>query len=385
MFTEIVRAPPSAIAPARSNAALIESRLSKFRAAVQPRVRALAAEHKWVADLALSFPAVLFALAVPHRAESAATALRLVVSGAPLATVAQSAGVPLWLRSFPAEAFETAIAPLPDTPDFRRRIANHLPKNWRVAPDWLKHVAKAAETADDDIALWFARETPTKERRSKSYKRRRVQQHRRLVALWAWYSTHVDPADSYIALPWRSEMQWNAAKDAALQWLDALFLPLFVGGSGVADTWLEDGEVDGYTFTALRTGLELQAESAAMNHCVARYGQDLADNYVRVWSVRRDGERVATLSLRSEFGSLPQIRELAGPANAVVPIDMHIAARRWLYSQDTPNVDLKRFETKSGAMDSVFWRQLWRRYWLAKKRIPQWLPLQPSIGALYAL
>lgn len=385
MLTQFARAPVSATAPARSNAALLEHRLSKFHAEVQPRVRPLAAEHLWIADLALSFPALLFALARPRHAATADAALRLVKSGAPLATVAQSAGVPLWMRAFPPEAFDTLIPALPDSPSFRRRIVNHLPSNWREAPKWMEIVGEAFDTADEDIALWFAREAPLKEKRAKSYKRRNVNQHRRLVALWAWCSMHVDPAQSFIATPWRSEMQWKAARDAASQWLSALYLPLYLGDRPIADTWLNDGEVDGYEFIALRTRNDVLQEAQAMSHCVAGYGQDLADNYTRLWSVRRNGERVATLALDAGASSLPQIRELSGPSNAQVSLAMLIAARRWLHSQDALDVDVKRFHAILAEPDGDAWRRLWRHYWLAKRRIPAWLPLKPATHVLYQL
>ncbi|MEZ5957795.1 MAG: PcfJ domain-containing protein [Hyphomonadaceae bacterium] len=385
MLTQFARAPESAPAPARPRAALIETRLSKFRAAVQPRVRALAAEHIWIADLALSFPAVLFALAFPRRDISADNALRFVTTGAPLAIVAQHAGVPAWMRAFEPEAFDTPIPALTDTPDFRRRVANHLPTHWRDAPKWMKNVSEALETADDEVALWFAREAPVVVKRRRTYRRRPEHQHQRLVALWAWYSTHNAETQGLVSNRWSAQMQWNAAEAAAFGWVDELSLPLYLGDGILADTWLEDGEVGGYRFVALRTTAEIQAEGRAMKHCVAGYGHDLADNHTRVWSVRRGGERVATLSVNAGPGSLPQIRELAGPLNAPVSTEMHLAARRWLHSQDSTETDPARFTTTVTKLNPVVWRRLWRPYWMAKKRIPSWLPLTPGVSALYDL
>jgi hypothetical protein len=94
---------------------------------------------------------------------------------------------------------------------------------------------------------------------------------------------------------------------------------------------------------------------------------------------------VATLALDSGLGPLPQFRELSGPSNAAVPLDMWIAARRWLYSQDKPDVDVKRFEAIWAKPDRDVWRRLWRPYWLAKQRIPSWLPLNPKASTLYDL
>lgn len=385
MLTEIIRAPASATAPARPRAALIETRLSKFRDAVQPRVRAIAAEHSWLADLAMSFPALLFTLAYPRESKSAEAARQLITSGAPLATAAQHAGVPMWLRGFPPQAFERALLKLPDSPEFRRRIANHPPSNWRVAPQWLENVARATETADEDIAIWFAREAPVKPIPVRKY-HRPIPHRRRLVALWAWYSQHVDHSQAFMRTPWTSEMQWSAAKTAAFNWIDKLNLPLYIAEGGLTDTWLNDGEVDGFAFVALRTRDDVVAEAKAMKHCVASYGRDLADNRTRVWSVRRDGERVATLSLQTTGGSpYPVIRELSAAHNAPVNAEVWLAARRWLAIQDSAEVDVARFKRKSARMNAEVWRNLWRPYWIAKQRIPSWLPVAPSVSALYAL
>src|SRR5262245_35436844 len=88
-----------------ARADLIDRRLGRFRPEIQPRVRRLAASHPWVADLAASFPALLFALAAPRARVDAAAALALVTRGAPLAAVAAVLGAPMWMRRFPPEAF----------------------------------------------------------------------------------------------------------------------------------------------------------------------------------------------------------------------------------------------------------------------------------------
>ncbi|MEZ6022500.1 MAG: hypothetical protein R3C16_03575 [Hyphomonadaceae bacterium] len=149
---------------------------------------ALARRHDWVADLAASFPALLFALAFPRAGVDARAALVLATTGAPLARIAAAAEVPLWLRAFPPHAFAAPIPALPDTPDFRRRIANHFPKDWRAAPRWLDNVALGLEAGDAEIALWFAREAPLRASKKKRYRLRGGSSARRCalgLVLWA--------------------------------------------------------------------------------------------------------------------------------------------------------------------------------------------------------
>jgi hypothetical protein len=55
-------------------------------------------------------------------------------------------------------------------------------------------------------------------------------------------------------------------------------------------------ECGGLSFIALQTGTALQAEGAAMHHCVASYWKDVVDGS-RIYSILENGSRVATLEL----------------------------------------------------------------------------------------
>lgn len=172
-------------------------------------------------------------------------------------------------------------------------------------------------------------------------------------------------------------MSWTAALRAANAWRNEMDLHLYLGDGRVRDAWVAPGTVDGFTFTALRTAGDLKEEAAAMRHCVNVYGRDLADNFCRLWSIRRDGVRVATLALTAP-GPLPQISELRGVMNQDAPLAVWLAARRWLHAQDAPDYDAHRLDRCHGAVDPRAWRRLWKPYWRAKGRIPEWLPLTPT-------
>ncbi|WP_246504391.1 hypothetical protein [Bradyrhizobium agreste] len=93
---------------------LLERRLRRYHPRFQDAVRALAARHPRLADLAASFPALLFALAVPRARLDPARAIACVVDGASLAQAATPADLPLWLRKLPPEAFVRPVPRLPD-------------------------------------------------------------------------------------------------------------------------------------------------------------------------------------------------------------------------------------------------------------------------------
>jgi hypothetical protein len=81
-------------------------------------------------------------------------------------------------------------------------------------------------------------------------------------------------------------------------------------------------EHDGLSFVALQTGKTLHAEGAAMHHCVATYWRNVVSSESRIYSIRDNGNRAATL----ELGNRPinyrwgtgryQVRQLVGACNS---------------------------------------------------------------------
>src|SRR5690242_8516372 len=137
---------------------LIERRLRGYSRAAQPRVRALAARHPRLADLALSFPPLLFALALPRPGDDPEPAIGCVIDGRPLGEVAAAAGVPRWLRRLPVDGLTRPLPPLPAGELFGCRILNHVPRSPKRMPAWLETVSEAAQWGGEPFAIWTARE-----------------------------------------------------------------------------------------------------------------------------------------------------------------------------------------------------------------------------------
>jgi hypothetical protein len=356
----------------------IETLLRKYDRTYQARVRAVANRHERLAQLAESFPALLFALAVPRPGVDVARAISRVIAGASLAELAAIAGIPLWLRQLPPEAF---VRPIPDLPDGKilgRRIANHLPAGGRRASMWLQAVADAAEWSHELAAVWIARELT---RGNANMPLDGLQ----LIALFAWFSKQPGTrGHDLVEKPWSPSLGFASAKAYADRWRNRIDLELNLGSMPIADMWLEPGRVDGYDFVPLRTVADVEGEAAAMRNCVRTYGGSLACNRLRLWSVRRDAERVATLAVGLHCGDpLPAIVQLLAANNKEAPREIWWAARRWLHAHDLLRVDIKRL--RSASLHEPTWIALWRPYWLAKRRIPNWLPLRPSRAALVNL
>jgi hypothetical protein len=367
--------------PARLQPDQIEGRLRRYDKLFQARVRALAGCHVRLAQLAVSFPALLFAMAAPPRpGVDTARAIARTISGAPLAELAAVARIPLWLRKLPPEAFVRPIPDLPDGKTLRRRIANHLPAVATAASTWLQAVADAAEWAHENVAVWIARELT---RPGASVPLDEL----RLIALFAWFSGQAGTrGHRLIDRPWSLSMRFRAAEQHARQWYQCVALELDLGPAPIVDMWLDPDSVDGYDFVPLRTVSDIAEEAVAMRNCLRGYGSNVAHNRSRIWSVRRQGQRVATLEVGLIGGDpLLTIAQLFAADNEEVPPEVAWAARRWLHGHDLLHLQMKRFDWHAAPLHQAHWIAMWRPYWLAKRRIPAWLPLRPSRATLNSL
>jgi len=357
---------------------LIERRLRRYAPSVQTRVRALAQRDPRLADLAVSFPPLLFALALPRPGHDPARAIACVIAGRPLGEVAAAADIPLWLRRLPVDSLMRPLPALPDGDLFGRRIVNHLPRSPKLAAAWLAAVADAADWVNEPFAVWMGREIVRDAQipGSKSLP---------LVHLWAWFSQHPDSDGCrLIATPWRYEMGFNAALDAARAWLNRLSIELAFGERPISDLWLRPGVFEGHDFVPLDTIESIDQEATAMDNCIRTYVYDVADGDCRLWSIRRDGERIANLEIR-RGRPLLHINQLKAARNKPASVEIWLLATRWLHQHDPMSVLAAKRARRDSPPDIALWRKLWRPYWLAKRRLPAWLPLAPSWRAIAAL
>jgi hypothetical protein len=96
--------------------------------------------------------------------------------------------------------------------------------------------------------------------------------------------------------------------------------------------WYPAAKVGDYDILPIEDSASLYREGAAMHHCVGAYAGNVRSGSLQVYSVRRDNERVATLSLgrRDTSAALSEIR---GLCNAIAPKEIALAVRRWLRAQ----------------------------------------------------
>lgn len=96
----------------------------------------------------------------------------------------------------------------------------------------------------------------------------------------------------------------------------------------------------GFDFHALRSLRALVVEGKAMHHCVASYYRDIQTGRARIYSVRKDGRRLATV----EFASLPgRVRavQVKGVCNARPSKDVFTAADKFARCMTEPDKALR--------------------------------------------
>jgi hypothetical protein len=180
-------------------------------------------------------------------------------------------------------------------------------------------------------------------------------------------------------------MHFTTAVDAANRWHTQINLRVNLGDAPIADTWLGRGFAGGYEFVPIQSAAELTEEADAMANCLATYGYRLAHGRSRFFCVKKDGKRVASLEVavaRRSGDPLLNIQELRGLRNKPVSAELAWAARHWLHHHELPEIDVNWLKHDKAPLDRSTWMALWRPYWLAKQRIPGWLPLWPTRIAL---
>ncbi len=346
----------------------VEVLLSRYHPSVRPALRRLVSSPR-AADVARVFPALAYELAIRRStATQRHKALVLIEAGTEIKDVARTLGVPMWLRRLPPEAFDGDAIAYPRAELFSRRITNHLPLDVSESAMWLRSVTFAARACNDFFAIWLAQQnvfhtTADPERLFSA------------LAAYAWYSTAENTrAHSLIVVPWRPEMAFDTAVCAAKCWLNRIRLVLQLREGVLTDPWLQRGEAMGLTFQPLLDGDDLLAEAHAMQNCADQYADRLARDKCRLFSVRRRGQRVATLEIGPhlrEAGVLT-VTQLKARHNMPAALEIWQASHLWLSQQPqlrrTPPIAIP-----DRPFDGAIWQSIMAPYRLAQRGAP-WLP-----------
>jgi hypothetical protein len=331
------------------------SRFLGFHPIWRRRVARLATQAGPIADLADSFPALLFALASGYGTRLQRKRARAHVEiGHSLKVAAKALDLPFWLRRIPASAFTRPLPEIPGDMEFAVAVSSRLPSRSEDAAIWFDRILFALTLIGRDFAVWLAvsgRLAP----------HRAMDEDFQWLVAWAWHATRPETGGAkLLRRPWSATLTWKKANEEIAIWRKRIDLAATLG-DGIRDPWFADGHALGLHVTALRTVQQFIDESVTMENCLDQYARHLTLGRVRVFSVRKAGRSVANLelALRPDDATMPGIVQLRGPRNRRVSTHVWQAVHAWLGSQ--PFRAIPGAPTDPACAESTL-RALWKPY-----------------------
>ncbi|MCB1503996.1 MAG: hypothetical protein KDJ47_03380 [Hyphomicrobiaceae bacterium] len=356
----------------------VKRQVARFPVAARAPIRKLIRSKPQAAELVEAFPALLYALAMGHAGTaSGQNALHQLDRGLRLRNIAQTLGVPMWMRRLPPETFESGLSKLPASDTFSRRIPARLPQHPAQAANWLQAVRFANSAAGDEFALWIARQ------RAACHKPN-VSSRLAILAAFVWHSRHrTDRTCDLIWTSWRPEMALETAVCAAQSWFNRILATLYLSQPAALSPWLNPGRVDGYEFIPLTCAAELFMEARAMNNCTDQYAMTLVTGRSRLFSVRRDGRRQATLEISPHHRErqVLAIAQLKSHSNRPAPLEVWQAAYHWMGQQQHLFDGAIENGERRLVPDKDIWHSHLKAYRSATEGAP-WLPADPTDRAM---
>ena len=305
----------------------------RFRTIIRYDVYRHISRDPWAAQLAITFPllARLLYAALPMDASEEARAM--VLRGAKLREVAGAVGLPMYYRRVEPRASSFAIENLTS------EELDHLPNGTRAQTAWfsLMSIAErerqnprtgAAQEPSARILKWTAKNAVhfgVDWRSSKAA----------FLNLNDWMQACEHNSNpNLIRRPFSPDMSLATVRELSDEWHYAVAMADHRSDAVFPEPWLPEQTVKGYHFVPLRTPEELFIEGRKMHNCLATYVERITGLETFIYSIRKDDESVAVLSLnhRTNGGELPvlgSLREIAGPCNAPVGKDVRQAAIRF--------------------------------------------------------
>jgi len=362
-MTEHLYYSPLQMPPGRNTASypadvLNERKILRFAPVVRRELRRLIRCCPRAGDLCDTFPGLLYTLAARSGpAQARMGALAAIDAGAPLKVVARTVGLPMWLRRLPPEAFGDISGALPQSAAFTRQIVHRLPRCARESRTWLRSVLFGHEACGEDFAIWLAEQPLFSDdlEPCRAFA---------LLAAYAWHSGRPDTeAFKLIVVPWRSEIALDTALCAAKSWFNRIRLVLQLPQGALRDSWLKPGNALGYSFEPLMDADSLLKEAAAMHNCADQYAERIVRERCRLFSIKRNGVRVATLEIgqHNREGGVLAINQLKARHNMAASSEVWQAAYAWMATQPA----LRRLPPMAMAesrWDQTTWRSLLSPY-----------------------
>ena len=136
----------------------------------------------------------------------------------------------------------------------------------------------------------------------------------------------------FVVRPFTPSMSLKTAMELSADWHEAVANNLDGPNSAFPDPWYPAARLGDYEILPIEDAASLYREGTAMHHCVGTYGDQVQRGDLYIYSIRRNGERVATLALGRDNGRA-YLEQIRGPCNTDPPKAIVATVQRWLRAQ----------------------------------------------------
>jgi PcfJ-like protein len=143
---------------------------------------------------------------------------------------------------------------------------------------------------------------------------------------------HSAPGEQFVVRLFKPDMSLKTVNRLSVDWHEAVANSLDGPSNNFPQPWCDAGQVGDYKFVPISDTADLYREGRAMHHCVGTYGGGVRQGETYVYSIRKDGGRVATIQL-VRCGDSVSIGQLRGPCNSQVPREIEQTVKKWLRAQ----------------------------------------------------
>jgi len=192
---------------------------------------------------------------------------------------------------------------------------------------WLLALYNAYRMAGSDFAEWTARHALQIPCGS---------QNERLsflcdIADWVRASDG-DDGRQFVVRPFTPTMSLRTVTRLSAEWHEAVASNLTGPQHTFPAPWFPTATINGMEIIPIDNSADLYREGAFMHHCIGTYSEEVRGGRYYVYSIRRNGKRVATAGLVLH-GARAILQELRGPRNALASKQITATVQRWLRAQ----------------------------------------------------
>jgi hypothetical protein len=294
----------------------------------EPIYRRASRSHRFLQLLEV-FPLLGFEIGVPLRSEDggsvspewrqrAREAANLVEKGAKLKVVAQCMGTPMALRKImPGVAHLVGPEVRSQHPD----LVRFLPQTTKYMRLWLKAIRLVRQRKVPEMLEWTAKNAMGLG--AKRY--HALEQAIINVSDWVRASRN---NERHIDRKFSPDMSLNTVRRLSDEWHKAVEVS---GGPQytLPAPWIPQARIGAYDIIPLTVSEQVREEGRKMHHCVGSYLDRVTDGECYIYSIRRDGERIATMEVMREAGVIG-LGQICGPCNRPVPVEVRRVATRFI-------------------------------------------------------